>query len=104
MPGLQSNAVGTTWSGKTPAGKSLPIDQFYIVKPGATAADINSALAAGKNLLVTPGVYHLNQTDSTRSRAPTRWCWAWAWPPSCRTAGSPPSPPPTWTVSSWRAC
>ncbi|MCX5087964.1 RICIN domain-containing protein [Streptomyces sp. NBC_00365] len=54
VPGLQSNAVGTTWSGKTPAGKSLPIDQFYIVKPGATAADMNSALAAGKNLLVTP--------------------------------------------------
>ncbi|MCX4594280.1 RICIN domain-containing protein [Streptomyces sp. NBC_01549] len=62
VPGLQSNAVGTTWSGKTPAGKSLPIDQFYIVKPGVTAADMNSALAAGKNLLVTPGVYHLNQT------------------------------------------
>ncbi|WST81272.1 RICIN domain-containing protein [Streptomyces sp. NBC_01136] len=62
VPGLQSNAVGTTWSGKTPAGKSLPIDQFYIVKPGATAADMNSALAAGKNLLVTPGVYHLDQT------------------------------------------
>ncbi|MFJ9374912.1 RICIN domain-containing protein [Streptomyces sp. NPDC101455] len=62
VPGLQSNAVGTTWSGKTPAGKSLPIDQFYIVKPGATAADMNIALAAGKNLLVTPGVYHLNQT------------------------------------------
>lgn len=62
VPGLQSNAVGTTWSGKTPAGKSLPIDQFYIVKPGTTAADMNSALAAGKNLLVTPGVYHLNQT------------------------------------------
>lgn len=62
VPGLQSNAVGTTWSGKTPAGKSLPIDQFYIVKPGATAADMNAALASGKNLLVTPGVYHLNQT------------------------------------------
>ncbi|MFJ5307200.1 RICIN domain-containing protein [Streptomyces sp. NPDC088350] len=62
VPGLQSNAVGTTWSGKTPAGKSLPIDQFYIVKPGATAADMNTALAAGKNLLVTPGVYHLSQT------------------------------------------
>ncbi|WP_240677485.1 RICIN domain-containing protein [Actinacidiphila soli] len=62
VPGLQTNASGTTWSGKTPAGKSLSIDQFYIVKPGATAADMNAALAAGKNLLVTPGVYHLNQT------------------------------------------
>lgn len=32
------------------------------VKPGATAAQINAALAAGPNLLVTPGVYHLDQT------------------------------------------
>ncbi|MFJ4521819.1 hypothetical protein ACIP4Y_12890 [Streptomyces sp. NPDC088810] len=32
------------------------------MKPGATAADINAALAAGKNLLVTPAVYHLSQT------------------------------------------
>ena len=62
VPGLQSNAAGTTWYNKTPAGKSLPIDQFYIAKPGASAGDINAALAAGKNLLFTPGVYHLNQT------------------------------------------
>jgi hypothetical protein len=62
VPALQSNASGTTWSGKTPQGQSLPIDQFYVVKPGATAADMNAALAAGKNLLVTPGAYHLNQT------------------------------------------
>jgi hypothetical protein len=62
VPALQSAASGTTWSGKTPAGQSLPLDQFYIAKPGATAADMNAALAAGKNLLVTAGVYHLSQT------------------------------------------
>ncbi|MFF9373460.1 RICIN domain-containing protein [Streptomyces griseoluteus] len=62
VPALRANAVGTTWSGRTPAGTSLPLDQFFIVKPGATAADLNAALAAGKNLLVTPGVYHLDQT------------------------------------------
>ncbi|MFD1046209.1 coagulation factor 5/8 type domain-containing protein, partial [Kibdelosporangium lantanae] len=52
---------GISWAG-TQQGSSLPIDQFFVVKPGATAAQINAALAAGKNLLVTPGVYHLNQT------------------------------------------
>ncbi|MFI0720344.1 RICIN domain-containing protein [Streptomyces sp. NPDC021224] len=62
VPALQSNASGTTWSGKTPQGQSLPLDQFYVAKPGATAADMNAALAAGKNLLITPGVYHLDQT------------------------------------------
>ncbi|WP_241778834.1 coagulation factor 5/8 type domain-containing protein [Streptomyces sp. AcH 505] len=62
VPALRKNASGTTWSGGDPAGESLPIDDFYIAKPGATAADMNAALAAGKNLLVTPGVYHLDQT------------------------------------------
>jgi hypothetical protein len=34
---------------------------FFVVKPGATAARMNEALAAGEHLLVTPGVYHLDQ-------------------------------------------
>ncbi|WP_410615843.1 RICIN domain-containing protein [Amycolatopsis sp. lyj-109] len=62
VPGIKTNASGTSWANGTAPGTSLPIDQFYIAKPGATAADLNAALAAGKNLLVTPGVYHLNQT------------------------------------------
>ncbi|MFC8533347.1 RICIN domain-containing protein [Streptomyces sp. NPDC057249] len=67
VPAAQTNASATTWSGRTQAGSSLPLDDFYIARPGASAADMNAALAAGKNLLVTPGVYHLDQTlDVTR--------------------------------------
>ncbi|MGW4487569.1 RICIN domain-containing protein [Amycolatopsis sp. NPDC004368] len=62
VPALRSNTSGTSWANGNPAGSSLSLDQFYIAKPGASAADMNAALAAGKNLLVTPGVYHLNQT------------------------------------------
>ena len=62
VPSVRTNSSGTSWASGSPAGSSLSIDSFYIVKPGATAAQINEALAAGKNLLVTPGVYHLNQT------------------------------------------
>ncbi len=62
VPALRSNASGTSWFGQTPAGTSLPISQFFIVKPGASATDINNALVAGKDLLITPGVYHLDQT------------------------------------------
>ena len=32
-----------------------------MVKPGATAATINAALAQGLNLLFTPGIYHVDQ-------------------------------------------
>ncbi|MCM2417453.1 RICIN domain-containing protein [Streptomyces sp. RKAG293] len=62
VPALRSNSQGTTWANGTAAGSSLPISQFFIVKQGATSADINGALAQGKNLLFTPGVYHLNDT------------------------------------------
>ncbi|MFE6042226.1 RICIN domain-containing protein [Streptomyces sp. NPDC056452] len=62
VPALRTNSQGTTWASGTPAGQSLPLDQFFVVKPGATASAINAALAAGKDLLFTPGVYHLNQT------------------------------------------
>ncbi|MFC5000007.1 discoidin domain-containing protein [Dactylosporangium cerinum] len=61
VPALQTNTTGTSWFGKTPAGSSISLDQFFIVRPGHTAAQINAALAAGRHLLVTPGVYHLNQ-------------------------------------------
>ena len=60
VPSTRTNASGTDWTGGSPAGSSLPLSQFYIVKPGDTAATMNAALAAGKNLLVTPGVYHLS--------------------------------------------
>ncbi|MCL2729565.1 MAG: RICIN domain-containing protein [Actinomycetia bacterium] len=59
-PALRTNAQGPDWVNGTPAGTSLPISDFYIAKPGDTATTMNDALAAGKNLLVTPGVYHLS--------------------------------------------
>ncbi|MFI6074447.1 RICIN domain-containing protein [Actinoplanes sp. NPDC051343] len=60
VPALRTNASGPSWTGGSTAGTSIPITQFYVVKSGDTASTINAALASGKNLLVTPGVYHLN--------------------------------------------
>ncbi|NNN29355.1 discoidin domain-containing protein [Streptomyces sp. S3(2020)] len=66
VPAKRTNARGVSWPAN--AGTSLPLSQFYVVKPGATAATINTALAQGLNLLFTPGVYHLDQTiDVTRA-------------------------------------
>jgi hypothetical protein len=62
VPALKQDARGTTWAGGPSAGNSLSIDQFYIVRPGDSAARINQALTQGLNLLFTPGVYHLDQT------------------------------------------
>src|SRR5260221_2982706 len=62
VPADRTNGQGTTWAGGNTPGTSLPISQFYIAKPADTAATINAALASGKNLLFTPGVYHLTDT------------------------------------------
>jgi len=63
VPALRTNSSGTSWEGGNPAGTSLPISSFYIVRAdNATAANINGALSRGKNLLFTPGVYHISDT------------------------------------------
>ena len=62
VPELRSNSVGITWHrGMTP-GRSIPLEQFYVARPGRdTAAGMNAQLAEGKNLLLTPGVYYLTE-------------------------------------------
>ncbi|GLY95818.1 discoidin domain-containing protein [Actinoplanes sp. NBRC 103695] len=62
VPAVRQNSTGTSWYNKTPAGSSISLADFFIVRPGTTAATINNALAAGKHLLVTPGTHHVNQT------------------------------------------
>jgi hypothetical protein len=64
VPALRTNTSGITWAGggQTP-GTSIPIDQFFVARAGVdTAATINAALASGKHLLLTPGIYGLNDT------------------------------------------
>ncbi|ANN20000.1 coagulation factor 5/8 type domain-containing protein [Amycolatopsis orientalis] len=61
VPSTRTNASGITWGANQP-GASLPISRFFIAKPGTTASQLNAALAEGKDLLITPGVYHLNET------------------------------------------
>ncbi|MEU5187720.1 coagulation factor 5/8 type domain-containing protein [Streptomyces klenkii] len=62
VPALRRAARGTTWSGKAAQpGGSRPLSRFFVVRPGTTAARVNAALAAGKDLLITPGVHHLDR-------------------------------------------
>ncbi|MGW7634724.1 coagulation factor 5/8 type domain-containing protein [Streptomyces decoyicus] len=61
LPEKRTNARGTTWGNGTPRGESLPLGQFYVAKPGVEAATLNAALAQGLNLLLTPGIYHVDR-------------------------------------------
>ncbi|MFJ6700304.1 discoidin domain-containing protein [Streptomyces sp. NPDC091272] len=60
-PAKRTNARGTTWANGTPAGTSVPLSQFYVVKPGTSAATMNAAVAQGLHLLFTPGIYHVDR-------------------------------------------
>jgi hypothetical protein len=67
VPSAQRNSSGTTWAGSATPGTSIPIDAFFVAKPSDSVATINNALHRGKNLLLTPGIYHLDQSiDVTR--------------------------------------
>jgi hypothetical protein len=62
VPSAQTNTSGTTWGNGPTAGSSIPISQFFVAKPTDSASTINAALHSGRNLLLTPGVYHLSQS------------------------------------------
>src|SRR5579875_670878 len=62
VPSVQTNTSGTTWAnGQTP-GTSIPISKFFIAQPSTSVATINSALASGYDLILTPGIYKLSQS------------------------------------------
>jgi hypothetical protein len=62
VPALRHDTAGTTWgAGRSEPGSSLSIDDFFVARPQHTARQINRALAQGRHLLLTPGVYHLDR-------------------------------------------
>src|SRR5919201_1776113 len=62
VPDVQTNGAGTTWASSPTAGRSIPISDFFVAKPSDSVEEINDALAEGKNLILTPGVYPVSQT------------------------------------------
>jgi hypothetical protein len=61
VPAVQHNSSGPSWAGGSEAGASVPLSRFFIASPATPVLEINYALALGQNLILTPGVYDLNQ-------------------------------------------
>jgi len=62
VPSLVHDSAGITWKGGSTPGKTITLDRFYIAHAGVdTAATMNAQLDAGKNLLLTPGIYDLSE-------------------------------------------
>ena len=61
VPAVARNTRGLHWGTAASDGKSLPITDFFIGRPEHSAATLNAALQNGKHLLLTPGVYRIDQ-------------------------------------------
>jgi hypothetical protein len=62
VPSARTASVGTSWANGPTAGRSIPLSDFYVAKPGDSAQQIDKQLARGKNLLITPGVYGIDRS------------------------------------------
>ncbi len=62
VPSVQHDSVGTTWANGATPGTSISLRRFFIAQPTDSAAKINAALRFGLNLILTPGIYQLNQS------------------------------------------
>ena len=61
VPAVRRDTRGTSWAGGAPAGTSIPLSRFLIAHPDTPVSAINAALAKGKHLLLTPGIYRIRE-------------------------------------------
>ena len=59
VPKPRTGAAGPSWSSGAAAETVLPLSRFFVATPSTPVGVINVALALGRNLLLTPGVYAL---------------------------------------------
>ena len=66
VPAAQTNTRGITWADGMTAGRTIPLRDFFVAKPSDSVQTINSQLARGMNLLLTPGVYDVGKSISVK--------------------------------------
>ncbi|HSC92958.1 MAG TPA: coagulation factor 5/8 type domain-containing protein [Gaiellaceae bacterium] len=66
VPAARTDTRGISWAGGMTAGRTIPLSEFFVAKPSDSVQWINSQLARGMNLLLTPGVYDVDKSISVR--------------------------------------
>ena len=62
VPSGQTDSRGTSWAGGLTAGRTIPLREFFVARPSDSVKTINSQLARGRNLLLTPGIYDVGKS------------------------------------------
>ena len=66
VPSAQTDTSGISWADGATAGRTIPLSDFFVAKPSDSVQTINSQLARGKHLLLTPGVYDVGRSISVK--------------------------------------
>ena len=62
VPDARTDSRGISWADGPTAGRDLPLSSFHVANPSQSAGVLARALARGKNLLLTPGVYDIDRS------------------------------------------
>jgi hypothetical protein len=62
VPAAQRGTSGAAW----PAGRTIPLRDFFVATPSDSAKEIDRALARGQHLLLTPGIYDVDRSLSVK--------------------------------------
>lgn len=67
-PALQRDSKGVSWQGNDMQAEYIPLEKFYVARADKDNADtLNKALSSGKHLLLTPGIYVLDDPLEVKS-------------------------------------
>ncbi|GHG56273.1 hypothetical protein GCM10011331_23610 [Flavimobilis marinus] len=62
VPAAERDSRGVSWADGQTAGRTIDLREFYVATPRDSVRTLNSQLARGKHLLLTPGVYDVAQS------------------------------------------
>lgn len=57
VPSAHVDTRGISWGDGPTSGRTIPLSSFFVARPGDSVQAINNQLAAGRHLILTPGVY-----------------------------------------------
>lgn len=61
VPDLRENSTGVSWMNGETGGEIIPLSEFYVARADKDNAEsINAALAEGKNIFFTAGIYEMD--------------------------------------------
>ncbi|MDT0183401.1 adenylyl cyclase [Microbacterium sp. ARD31] len=62
VPAARTGSRGPDWTVGADTGRDLPLSAFHVARPDQPARVLATALARGKHLLLTPGVYDVDRS------------------------------------------